>query len=383
MENSSMRKNSFIRFAVAATAVAVLVGTTLPANAAVKPADKALVGDDCTAASAQSNKVAKGRGVEGSDLTCMVVPTGSYKGQTKWWYKDVKPLTKLEWVASSGVGGGYGTTAIAFADAMKAEGMLNDYTVSYKSGGSGTVGLGYFQDQKSRSDVAFINGFAMVAGIASTKSALKLDASASVAGLMREWEAIVVPTNSKYRTINQLLDDLKANPKLPIAGGSKGTVDHVFMGLLVEKNGMKATDMNYIPYAGGGEVITSVLSKQTVAGISGTSEFTAQVKAGTLRVLALSSAKPLASIKGKTLTQQGIPFVFGNWRGMSASSSLTDAERLNWMKVVDVTRAGAAWKATLVAKDWQNLNLYGKDFVSFLADQKKDITATLVSLGLA
>ncbi len=180
-----MRKTSFIRLAVAATAVAVLVSTTLPANAAVKPADKAAIGDDCTAASAATNKVAKGRGVEGSDLTCMVVPTGSYKGQTKWWYKDVKPLTKLEWVASSGVGGGYGTTAIAFADAMKAEGMLSEYTVSYKSGGSGTVGLGYFQDQKSRSDVAFINGFAMVAGIASTKSALKLDSSASVAGLMR------------------------------------------------------------------------------------------------------------------------------------------------------------------------------------------------------
>jgi putative tricarboxylic transport membrane protein len=378
-----MRKNSFIRFAIAATAVAVLVGTTLPANAAIKPADKAVVGDDCTAASAQSNKVAKGRGVEGSDLVCMVVTTGSYKGQTKWWYKDIKPLTKLEWVASSGVGGGYGTTAIAFADAMKAEGMLTDYTVSYKSGGSGTVGLGYFQDQKARGDVAFINGFAMVAGIASTKSALKLENSTSVAGLMREWEAIVVPANSKYRTINQLLDDMKANPKLAIAGGSKGTVDHVFMGLLVEKNGMKATDMNYIPYAGGGEVTTSVLGKQTVAGVSGTSEFAAYVKAGSLRVLALSSAKPLASIKGKTLTQQGFPFVFGNWRGVSASSTLTDAERLNWLKVVDVTRAGTAWKTTLAAKDWQNLNLYGKDFVSFLAEQKKDITATLVTLGLA
>jgi len=379
-----MRKNSFIRFAVAATAVAVLASTTLPAQAAVKPPTKATVGDDCLpGVIGKKSGTAPKRGVEGSDLTCMVVPTGSYQGQTKWWYKDVKPLTKLEWVAASGVGGGYGTTAIAFADAMKAEGMLSDYTVSYKSGGSGTVGLGYFQDQKSRSDVSFINGFAMVAGIASTKSALKLENSASVAGLMREWEAIVVPANSKYRTINQLLDDLKANPKLPIAGGSKGTVDHVFMGLLVEKNGMKATDMNYIPYSGGGEVITSVLSKQTVAGVSGTSEFTAQVKAGTLRVLALSSAKPLASIKGKTLTQQGISFVFGNWRGLSASSSLTDAERLNWMKVVDVTRAGTAWKTTLAAKDWQNLNLYGKDFVSFLADQKKDITATLVTLGLA
>jgi putative tricarboxylic transport membrane protein len=235
MENSSMRKNSFMRFAVAATAVAVLAGTTLPANAAVKPADKAVVGDDCTTAAAQSKKIAKGRGVEGSDLTCMVVTTGSYKGQTKWWYKDVKPLTKLEWVAASGVGGGYGTTAIAFADAMKAEGMLSMITPFLISQvDQELLDLDISRIKSLVAMLHFINGFAMVAGIASTKSALKLDNSVqTVAGLMREWEAIVVPANSKYRTINQLLlDDIKANPKLAIAGGSKGTVDHVFMGLL-------------------------------------------------------------------------------------------------------------------------------------------------------
>ena len=379
-----MRKNSLLRFAIGATAVALLASTTIPAQAAVKPVEKATVGDDCTAVAAKNAKVAKGRGVNGSDLTCMKVTTGSYKGLNKWWYKDVQPLTKLEWVAASGIGGGYGMAAIAFADAMKAENMLSDYTVTYKSGGSGTVGLTYFQDQKAKTDIALINGFAMVAGIASTKSALKLENSTSIAGLHREWEAIVVPANSKYRTITQLLDDIKANPKLQIAGGSKGTVDHVFMGLLVEKAGIKATDLNYIPYSGGGsEVVTSVLSKQTVAGVSGTSEFTAYVKAGTLRVLALSSPKALPSIKGKTLTQQGVSLVLSNWRGISLSPSLTEAEKLNWMKVVDVTRAGTKWKETLVAKDWVNLEFFGKDYVSFLADQKKEITSTLVTLGLA
>jgi len=55
MENSSMRKTSFIRLAIAATAVAALVSTTLPAQAAVKPADKAIIGDDCTASSASKD----------------------------------------------------------------------------------------------------------------------------------------------------------------------------------------------------------------------------------------------------------------------------------------------------------------------------------------
>jgi putative tricarboxylic transport membrane protein len=373
-----MLKKKFAGAVVASMALASIVTVAPTATAAPKPANIAVAGDDCV----KEGRIAKGRGVEGSDLTCLTVTTGTLKGKLKWWYKEVTPLTKLEWVASSGVGGGYGTTAIAFADAMKAEGMLSDYTVSYKSGGSGTVGLGYFQDQKSK-DVAFITGFAMVAGVASTKSKLVQADSKAISGLMREYEAIVVPTSSKYKTINQLLEDIVANPKLAIAGGSKGTVDHVFMGLLVEKAGGKATAMNYVPYAGGGEVTASVLSGQTVAGVSGTSEFAAFVKAGKLRVLALSSPKRLKSIKGQTLTAQGINFVFGNWRGVLAPASLTEAERVNWLKVVDVTRAGDAWKATLVAKDWQNQTDYGKDFEAFLASQKKDITATLVSLGLA
>ncbi|MEN9742090.1 MAG: hypothetical protein RIR66_1046 [Actinomycetota bacterium] len=375
-----MKTKKFLGALSAVAAAALVISSAPAANAAWVPAAKAKVGDDCIRAGA----TAPGRGVDGSALTCTVVTTGTLKGQTKWWYPDVKPIKSLEWVSSSGVGGGYGTTAIAFADAMKAEGMLGDYTVSYKSGGSGTVGLGYFQDQKNRSDVAFINGFAMVAGIASTKSKLKLSDNTQISGLMREWEAIVVPASSKYRTINQLLDDIKADPKgMPIAGGSKGTVDHVFMGLLVEKAGVDATAMNYVPYAGGGEVTTSVLGKQTVAGVSGTSEFATYVKAGKLRVLALSSAKPLASIKGKTLIQQGIDMTFGNWRGFDVSGSMSAADRLNFIKVADVVRAGNAWKATLKAKDWTNLDERGNDFKTFIADQTTSITKLLVSLGLA
>ncbi len=374
-----MLKKKFAGALVASMALASIVAVAPTATAAPKAANIAVAGDDCI----KAGRVAKGRGVEGSDLTCLTVTTGSLKGQLKWWYKEVTPLTKLEWVASSGVGGGYGTTAIAFADAMKAEGMLSDYTVSYKSGGSGTVGLGYFLDQKDRKDVAFITGFAMLSGVAATKSKLKHEDAKGISGLMREWEAIVVPASSKYKTINQLLDDIKANPKLAIAGGSKATVDHVFMGLLLEKVGMKASDMNYIPYSGGGEVTTSVLGGQTVAGVSGTSEFASYVKAGKLRVLALSSPTRLKSIKGATLISQGINFSMGNWRGIMAPSSLTEAERVNWLKVVDVTRAGDAWKATLVAKDWTNQTDMGKPWDAFLAAQKKDITATLVTLGLA
>ena len=115
-----MLKKKFAGALVASLALSMVATVAPTATAAPKAANIAVAGDDCV----KADRVAKGRGVEGSDLTCLVVSTGTLKGKLKWWYKDVTPLSKLEWVAASGVGGGYGTTAIAFADAMKAEACL-------------------------------------------------------------------------------------------------------------------------------------------------------------------------------------------------------------------------------------------------------------------
>ena len=90
-----MLKKNFAGALVASLALGMVVTVAPTATAAPKAANIAVAGDDCITA----GRVAKGRGVEGSDLTCLTVTTGTLKGQLKWWYKDVTPLTKLEWVA--------------------------------------------------------------------------------------------------------------------------------------------------------------------------------------------------------------------------------------------------------------------------------------------
>jgi len=335
MENSSMRKTSFIRLAIAATAVAALVSTTLPAQAAVKPADKAIIGDDCTASSAKSAKIAKGRGVDGSDLTCMVVPTGSYKGQTKWWYKDVKPLKKIDWTVPANPGG-YSLTSNAISDTLKAEGLLGEYTSAFKPGAGGAVGLGAFQEIKGKPEAALVTGIAMTGGLYSNKSPLNLLSSTPIAKVLREYNAIVVPANSKYRNLKQLMDDLVAKPNsVAIAGGSKGGIDHQVMGLLAQGAGIDPTKLNYVVFSGGPEVLTSILSGSTQVGISGSSEFNAFVASGRVRVLGVSSAKPLTGFKGQTFVRQGYNLVYGNWRGVMAPADISKADYTNFIKVMD------------------------------------------------
>ena len=377
-----MRKNSLLRLAIAATTVAVLASTTLSAQAAIKPADKAIVGDDCTAAAAKINKVAKGRGVDGSDLTCMVVLTGSYQGDTKWWYKDVKPLKNIDWTIPANPGG-YSLTANAISDTLKAEGLLGSYTSTFKPGAGGSVGLGAFQEIKGKPEAALITGIAMTGGLYSNKSTLSLLNSTPIAKVLREYNAIVVPASSKYRTLKQLMDDLKAKPNgVSIAGGSKGGIDHQVIGLLAQTADIDPTKLNYVVFSGGPEVITSLLSGSTQVGVSGSSEFNAFVSSGKLRVLGVSSAKKLTGFKGKTFVSQGYDLVYGNWRGVMAPADLSKADYTNFIKVIDIMHVSPAWMEQLKKNNWDNEFAAGTAFKAFLEKHIPEINKVMKGLGI-
>ena len=377
-----MRKNTFLQLAVAATAVALFASSTIPAQAGVKPAFKATVGDDCTAASAKSGKIAKGRGVDGTDLTCLVVTTGSFKGETKWWYKDVKPLKNIDWTIPANPGG-YSLTSAAISDTLKAEGLLGSYTSTYKPGAGGSVGLAAFQEIKGKPEAALIVGIALTGGMYSNKSTLKLTDSTPIAKVLREYDAIVVPASSKYRTLSQLMNDLKEKPNsVSIAGGSKGGIDHQVIGLLAQSAGIDPLKLNYVVFSGGPEVITSLLSNSTQVGISGSAEFSAFVSAGKLRVLGVSSAKKLAGFKGKTFVSQGYDLVYGNWRGIMAPADLSASDRLNFVKVIDIMHVSPFWKAQLVKNNWDNEFAAGNAFKAFLEKHIPEINAVMKGLGI-
>ena len=370
----------FKRAGAALAVAALLASSAGVSQAAIMPAAKATIGADCTAFSV--GKTAAGRGVDGSDLTCMVVTTGSYKGMNKWWYKDVKALKNIDWTVPANPGG-YSLTSNAISDTLKAEGLLSEYTSTFKPGAGGSVGLAAFQEIKGKPEAALVVGIALTGGMYSNKSPLNLLSSTPIAKVLREYDAIVVPAASKYRTLNQLMDDLKAKPNgVAIAGGSKGGIDHQVIGLLAQKAGIDPTKLNYVVFSGGPEVITSVMSNSTQVGISGSSEFAAFVASGKLRVLGVSSAKSLTGFKGKTFVSQGYDLVYGNWRGIMAPADISAADRLNFIKVIDIMHISPSWKAQLVKNNWDNEFAAGSAFKAFLEKHIPEINAVMKGLGI-
>jgi putative tricarboxylic transport membrane protein len=359
------------------TAFALVISSVPSANASPVSSRKAKAGDECRIL----NQVAKGRGAEGSDLACMKMTSTTAEGEQRWWYRDLKPLKNLDWVVPANPGG-YSQTSTAISESLKKEGLLSTYSSTFKPGAGGTVGLGFFQEIKAKPESVLITGLAMAGGIPTNKSPLKLENSTPIAKVMREYQALVVPANSKYRTLAAFLADWKANPKMPLSGGSSGSTDHQFLGLLAKANGIDPKQMNFVVHSGGPEVIASVLSGATVAGTSGSAEFLAQVQAGKLRVLAISSAKRLPGYPARTLKEQGVDLVYGNWRGVMATADISEADRVNLVRVLDAMRGTATWQGYLKQYNWDDEWAAGKAYGDFLKTELPLVAGVIKDLGL-
>ena len=357
----------------------MVVSVAPTANANVKAAGIAKAGDGCVTA----GRIAKGRGVNGTSLTCTKVTTGTLAGSLRWWYPDLKPLKTIDWTIPAGVGG-YSLTADVVSKSLKTEGLMTEaHTMTYKSGAGGTVGLAAFQEIKGKPDAALITGIAMVGGIALAKSKLNLTDSFPVAKFMREYDAIIVPTSSKYKTLNDLLTDISVNGKdVAVVGGNAGGVDHQIMGLLMKEKNIPVTKLNYVVLSGGTSVAAQVLAGSVAAGISGSTEFKPFVESGKVRVLGISSKKRLKGLKGKTFIEQGVNFFYGNWRAIMAPADLTAAEKLNWLKVMDALHGTPTWKAALVANDWDDEFAAGDAFSAFLSKEIPLVNGVIKDIGL-
>jgi len=130
--------------------------------------------------------------------------------------------------------------------------------------------------------------------------------------------ALVVSTKSSYTSLAQLIDDAKRNPgKINYASSGSGTPGHLAGEMLAFRTG---TRMTHVPYKGGGPALTDIIGGHVDFYFAALNSVLPHVKAGTLRVLALSSAQrsPLVP-EIPTVAELAAPgFDFTIWGGVFA-----------------------------------------------------------------
>ena len=282
-------------------------------------------------------------------------------------------------------GGGWDQTARTIEQVLRATGAVKGVQITNVGGAGGAVGLPQFLNQwKGQGNALMVGGMVMVGAIIANKSPVRLAQATPIARLTGEFLALVVPAQSPFKSAKDFAAALKADPtKVPVAGGSAGGSDHILVGMIAKAVGVAPSKVSYVAFAGGGPATAALLGNQVAAGISGYGEFAEQVKAGKLRVLALSSDKRQEDIAAPTLKEEGIDVELFNWRGVFAPPGVSDAQRKAMIALMEKMTATPQWAEACKTRDWTQVTLLGDDFKAFLETETARIEGILKELGLA
>lgn len=277
--------------------------------------------------------------------------------------------------APAAPGGGWDQTARTMQTVMQDEGIAKSVQVMNIPGAGGTIGIAQFaQQNKGNPNALIIGGYVMVGAILTNNAPVTLADVTPIARLTGEYEAVVVPASSPIQTMEELVDMLKADPgAVSWAGGSAGGTDHIAAGLIANAAGVDPTKINYIAYSGGGEALAAVLGAQVTAGISGYGEFEAQILAGGLRLLAVTSDERIEGIDAPTLKEAGLDTSIQNWRMVAAAPGITDEQKAEITADIERLVKSDGWQEQLATKGWADTYLAGPEFDAQLAE---DIAAT-------
>ncbi len=129
---------------------------------------------------------------------------------------------------------------------------------------------------------------------------------APVAVLVASQTVLIVPPNSPFNSVQDVLAEARKNPgKLSYAHGGNGSLTHIAGELMNLRASIK---VNAVPYKAASQVVLDTMSGQVNMGYAGIASAIANIKGGRLRALAVTSQKRALSLPSvPTMEESGVP----------------------------------------------------------------------------
>ena len=281
-------------------------------------------------------------------------------------------------------GGGWDTTGRALGKAMQDAKVADTVNFENKGGAAGALGLAQFVNgSKGDANAVMVMGAVMLGGIITGKPPVSLSAATPLARLTSEYNVFVLPAASPFKTMKDVIDQLKKDPgSVKWGGGSRGSTEHIAAAMIAREVGVDPAKINYVAFRGGGEATAAILGGNVTIGGSGYSEFSEYINSGKMRAVGVTSASRLKGVAVPTLKEQGINVEIGNWRGVYGAPGITPDQRKSLIDLIVKATKSKAWSDAMEKNNWTPALLTGADFEKFVDDDFASLRATMVKSGM-
>lgn len=197
---------------------------------------------------------------------------------------------------------------------------------------------------------------------------------------------VVVPADSKYQTLSELLDDIAANPgSVKMGSTGPGGLPSTIGALIAN-----ATDFNVtaIPFDGEGPGLTAMLGGEVDFMPSGISAAAEQIKAGNMRALAVVNPEPVDTLPDVPAITETLPDMerflpWGPFYGVFVRAEVPDDVKAKLTEVFTTAATDATFLELMANRGNVVMNMSGQEAIDFLAKWQQVTTWALQDTGAA
>lgn len=301
---------------------------------------------------------------------------------------EVKYPTKaMEFIAPGGAGGGWDLTIRTVSKVLQDTKLSPVPTpVTNRPGGGGGVNLAYMVEKADSDNMISVYSPPLLLIKLNGTSEYGYKDTKPVARLIADYGVFAVSKDSKYKTITDVMEALKKDPKSVKIGGnsSAGSMDHIQFLMMAKAYGVENLDqIDYVAFQESG--VSQILGGFVDVFSTGMGEVSALLESGDLVALAQTADRRIGEGKvGEipTCKESGIDEVFVNWRGLFLPKDAPDYAVKYWEETFAKMVETPEWKEALKTNNWDDAYMSGEDFDKFLDEVNEDFKEILSDIGM-
>jgi len=292
------------------------------------------------------------------------------------------PTKAIEFVVHASPGGGGDVFARQISNIMTKEKIVPvAMPVVNKTGGGGAVAYTYVNGKKGDPYVIAHVSPVFLTTPLSGRSPVTYKDFTPIVRLIYDEEVILVKYDSPYKTLQDLIEAAKKNPKgIKQGGGSIGGSDTMISHNIEKAAGVK---FNFISYPSGGDGLIAMLGGHVDFVVGEPAEALAQAEAKKVRLLAVDAEKRLPGLPDvPSLYELGVNADFKQWRGVVAPKDIPEEARVYLENAFEKMSKTEAWQAFMKRMQVTPAFARGAEFLKQLEKDNVDYVEPLKSQGL-
>ena len=297
---------------------------------------------------------------------------------------SARPAANLRMLVPADVGTGWDTTGRALGRALQEAGVASRVTYENKGGAAGTLGLAQFiNGAKGDAGALMVMGSSMLGAIIAGRPPVHLAQATPVARISTESSVLVLPVNSRFTSMADVIAQLKKDPaSVKWGGGARGSSGHIGAALIAAQVGVDPSRLRYFAFRSARDATAAMLGANLTIASGDYGEFSESIARGRIRPLAVTSGQRLAGIAIPTLRELGIDVEIGDWKGVYGAPGIRFDQREALIDMVTAALKTGSWQESLQKNSWTPALLTGAAFDRFIDAQFVALRATMVKSGM-